>query len=202
MSSLRWSQAVSFDLSLAAACLNRESYLRQAATVYAAKRWHIMAWYFTSWRASRGWDWTRTARNIFQASSHEARLCTCLLVGRCFLLPVLCLSRSPNIRSSCTGSNLSNLINLDATDQMLGRSSSTRNEGRDCQRAKIAAAAGPSARARVLAVSLAMTTGREWLQCLLEEDRDEELSLGLHEHEWRRFFICRRVVLPDCFCTK
>ena len=48
MSSLRWSQAINLDLSLAAACLNSESYLRQAAAEYAVNRWHIMAWYFTN----------------------------------------------------------------------------------------------------------------------------------------------------------
>ena len=49
MSSLRWSQAINLDLSLAAACLNSESYLRQAAAAeYAVNRWHIMAWYFTN----------------------------------------------------------------------------------------------------------------------------------------------------------
>ena len=43
MSSLRWSQAISLDLFLAAACLNKESYFRQADAEYAENRWQIMA---------------------------------------------------------------------------------------------------------------------------------------------------------------
>ena len=41
MSSLRWFQAISLDLSLAAACLNKESYFRQADAEYAENRWQI-----------------------------------------------------------------------------------------------------------------------------------------------------------------